>query len=215
MNCGEGKKMSVSEKKTFELKNTKNCIMHYVLSLTSGNVMPTPQRNVLPSSSGQTFGTVCSSETSVITQQPSRCNKSDDGSVNLHHRENINLRNVKWNLNAALCRNMDPIIIYEHKYDSTYQPLLTDKNLNSRAEITQFVQWIDMDYLHFRASIFGRNWDTISCCHIRTRSTLRYHLVLWSVGALPSSAQRAKHKDISPSHLMLWSLYLIAFPRDI
>jgi hypothetical protein len=27
-------KMSVSEKKTFELKNTKNCIMHYVLLLT-------------------------------------------------------------------------------------------------------------------------------------------------------------------------------------
>jgi hypothetical protein len=175
-------------------------------------VTPTPQKNVLPSSSGQTFGTVCSSETWVITQQPSWCNKSNDGSVNLHHRENINLRSEIW---TQLYVETWIQLLYEHKYDSTYQPLLTDKNVNSRAEITHFVQRIDMVYLHFRASIFGRNRDTISCCHIRTRSTLRYPLVLWSVGALPSSAQRAKHKDISPSHLMLWSLYLIAFPRDI
>ena len=69
--------------------------------------------------------------------------------------------------------------------------------------------------LHIRASIFGRNGDTTSCCHIRTRSKLTYPPVIWSVVALPSSAQTAKHKEISSSHLMPWTLYLIAFARHL
>jgi hypothetical protein len=154
-------------------------------------VIPTSQRNVLPPSSGQTFGTVCLSKTSVIKHQPSRCHKSDYGSVILHHRENINLRSDKGNLNAALCRNMDPIIIWAKVRLNLSAPLIR-QTCTSRTERTQFVQWIDKVYLHIRFSIFGTNGDTTSCCHIRTRLKLTYPPVLWSVGALPSSAQSIK-----------------------